>query len=194
MFFVLPVAHRSKHFRHVERVRHLGETRGPYVWELKPHQAIRGSLQWKTKLFLDVAVTRSRFWISHSSKKRAQPLQTGPCDGGSCLTPRSHRSDQGRITCVPLGCFSSFPRLLSSFKLFCLSSLSPSVCVFLCSFLSEDFTPVQHKAPPVPKPPKPVPPYNGFGSEEDSLGNCQGLLPKPVHKDFKKFMEKDRFG
>ncbi|XP_032422797.1 EF-hand domain-containing family member C2 isoform X1 [Xiphophorus hellerii] len=58
----------------------------------------------------------------------------------------------------------------------------------------EDFTPVQHKAPPAPKPPKPVPPYNGFGSEEDSLGNCQGLLPKPVHKDFKKFMEKDSSG
>ncbi|XP_063070082.1 EF-hand domain-containing family member C2 [Engraulis encrasicolus] len=58
----------------------------------------------------------------------------------------------------------------------------------------EDFTPVQYKAAPVPKPPRPVPPYNGFGSEEDSLCSCQGLLPKPPQKDFKKLMEKDRQG
>nr|XP_033472943.1 EF-hand domain-containing family member C2 [Epinephelus lanceolatus] len=58
----------------------------------------------------------------------------------------------------------------------------------------EDFTPVQYKAPPAPKPPRLVPPYNGFGSEEDSLSSCQGLLPKPPQKDFLKFMEKDRCG
>ncbi|XP_012693028.1 EF-hand domain-containing family member C2 isoform X2 [Clupea harengus] len=58
----------------------------------------------------------------------------------------------------------------------------------------EDFTPVQYKAPPAPKPARPVPPYNGFGSEEDSLCSCQGLLPKPPQKDFKKLMEKDRQG
>ncbi|KAM3861872.1 EF-hand domain-containing family member C2 [Diretmus argenteus] len=58
----------------------------------------------------------------------------------------------------------------------------------------EDFTPVQYKAPPAPKPPRPVPPYNGFGSEEDSLCSCQGLLPKPPQKDFRKLMEKDRHG
>ncbi|XP_038577317.1 EF-hand domain-containing family member C2 [Micropterus salmoides] len=58
----------------------------------------------------------------------------------------------------------------------------------------EDFTPVQYKAPPAPKPPRPVPPYNGFGSEEDSLSSCQGLLPKPPQKDFHKFMQKDRCG
>uniref|UniRef100_A0A8C4HZ87 EF-hand domain-containing family member C2 n=1 Tax=Dicentrarchus labrax TaxID=13489 RepID=A0A8C4HZ87_DICLA len=58
----------------------------------------------------------------------------------------------------------------------------------------EDFTPVQYKAPPTPKPLRPVPPYNGFGSEVDSLSSCQGLLPKPPQKDFRKFMEKDRCG
>ncbi|KAK5607935.1 EF-hand domain-containing member C2, partial [Crenichthys baileyi] len=58
----------------------------------------------------------------------------------------------------------------------------------------EDFTPVQCKVPPAPKPPNPVPPYNGFGSEEDSLSSCQGLFPKPPRKDFQKFMEKDRCG
>ncbi|XP_059198699.1 EF-hand domain-containing family member C2 [Centropristis striata] len=58
----------------------------------------------------------------------------------------------------------------------------------------EDFTPVKYKAPADPKPPRLVPPYNGFGSEEDSLSSCQGLLPKPPQKDFRKFMEKDRCG
>ncbi|GLD56572.1 EF-hand domain-containing family member C2 isoform X1 [Lates japonicus] len=58
----------------------------------------------------------------------------------------------------------------------------------------EDFTPMQYKAPVAPKPQRLVPPYNGFGSEEDSLSSCQGLLPKPPQKDFRKFMEKDRCG
>ncbi|XP_026151493.1 EF-hand domain-containing family member C2 isoform X2 [Mastacembelus armatus] len=58
----------------------------------------------------------------------------------------------------------------------------------------DDFTRVQYKAPAAPPPPRFVPPYNGFGSEEDSLSSCQGLLPKPPQKDFRKFMEKDRCG
>ncbi|KAM9709843.1 EF-hand domain-containing family member C2 [Menidia menidia] len=58
----------------------------------------------------------------------------------------------------------------------------------------DNFTPMQYKAPPTPKPPKLVPPYNGFGSEEDSLCSCRGLLLKPPQKDFHKFMEKDRCG
>ncbi|KAL2081357.1 hypothetical protein ACEWY4_023210 [Coilia grayii] len=58
----------------------------------------------------------------------------------------------------------------------------------------EDFTPVQYRAAPAPRPARQVPPYNGFGSEEDSLCSCQGLLPKPPQKDFKKLMEKDRQG
>ncbi|XP_041806902.1 EF-hand domain-containing family member C2 [Chelmon rostratus] len=58
----------------------------------------------------------------------------------------------------------------------------------------KNFTPVMYKAPPAPKPLRPVPPYNGFGSEEDSLSSCLGLLPKPPQKDFCKFMEKDRCG
>ncbi|XP_033979572.1 LOW QUALITY PROTEIN: EF-hand domain-containing family member C2 [Trematomus bernacchii] len=58
----------------------------------------------------------------------------------------------------------------------------------------EEFTPLQYKGPVAPKPPRLVPPYNGFGSEEDSLSSCQGLLPKPPQKDFRKFMDKDRCG
>ncbi|NP_001296746.1 EF-hand domain-containing family member C2 [Danio rerio] len=58
----------------------------------------------------------------------------------------------------------------------------------------EDFPSISYKASPPPKPAKQVPPYTGFGSEEDSLCSCQGLLPKPPQKDFKKLMEKDRQG
>lgn len=36
-----------------------------------------------------------------------------------------------------------------------------------------------------------IPPYNGFGSEDDSLGSCISLIPKPPRKDFKKLMSKD---
>ncbi|XP_065533163.1 EF-hand domain-containing family member C2 isoform X2 [Lathamus discolor] len=58
----------------------------------------------------------------------------------------------------------------------------------------EDFTPVPYKTPPPPKPEKTFPPYTGFGSEEDSLCSCMGLILKPPAKDFKKFLEKDRIG
>ncbi|XP_033003020.1 EF-hand domain-containing family member C2 [Lacerta agilis] len=58
----------------------------------------------------------------------------------------------------------------------------------------KDFTPIPYKAPPPPKVERKFPPYHGFGSEEDSLCSCSGLLPKPPQKDFKKFMEKDRKG
>ena len=36
-----------------------------------------------------------------------------------------------------------------------------------------------------------IPPYNGFGSEEDSLNSTKRLVPKPLRKDFKKFMNND---
>jgi len=45
-----------------------------------------------------------------------------------------------------------------------------------------------------PANPRVIPPYNGFGSEEDSLCSCMGLIPKPPQRDFIKFMEKDRSG
>ncbi|KAL4656835.1 EF-hand domain-containing family member C2 [Arapaima gigas] len=58
----------------------------------------------------------------------------------------------------------------------------------------EDFTRVQYQPSPAPRLARSVPPYNGFGSEEDSLCSCKGLLPKVPCKDFQKFMEKDRQG
>ncbi|KAM9032064.1 EF-hand domain-containing family member C2 [Sarcophilus harrisii] len=57
-----------------------------------------------------------------------------------------------------------------------------------------DFTPIPYKNPPLTKVERIFPPYHGYGSEEDSLCSCLGLMPKPPQKDFKKFMEKDSFG
>ncbi|XP_011689860.1 PREDICTED: EF-hand domain-containing family member C2-like isoform X2 [Wasmannia auropunctata] len=39
-----------------------------------------------------------------------------------------------------------------------------------------------------------IPPYNGFGSYEDSLGNCFTVMPKPPKADFVKFLYHDRQG
>nr|XP_055099423.1 EF-hand domain-containing family member C2-like [Symphalangus syndactylus] len=59
----------------------------------------------------------------------------------------------------------------------------------------ENFTSVSCKRPsPPPKIERKFPPYNGFGSEEDSLRNCIDLRPTPHRRNFKKFMEKDSYG
>lgn len=58
----------------------------------------------------------------------------------------------------------------------------------------QSFESINFKADPEPLPPREIPPYNGFGSEEDSLATCLSLRPKPTRRDFKKFMEKDRKG
>ena len=39
-----------------------------------------------------------------------------------------------------------------------------------------------------------IPPYNGFGSDEDSLTNCLSLLPRPPKRDFARFMTLDKAG
>ncbi|XP_075395441.1 EF-hand domain-containing family member C2 [Tenrec ecaudatus] len=58
----------------------------------------------------------------------------------------------------------------------------------------EDFTPIPCRPPPPPKIERKFPPYNGFGSEEDSLRSCIGLMATPHRKNFKKFVEKDSYG
>lgn len=37
-----------------------------------------------------------------------------------------------------------------------------------------------------------MPPYNGWGSYEDSEGNCLGIEPKTPKTDFKKFLNYDK--
>lgn len=40
---------------------------------------------------------------------------------------------------------------------------------------------------------QPIPPYNGFGSEEDSLGSVFSLMPKPPRKDLVKMFTVSAF-
>lgn len=37
-----------------------------------------------------------------------------------------------------------------------------------------------------------LPPWNGYGSYEDSAENCRTVEPKAPHRDFIKFLNKDR--
>jgi len=79
------------------------------------------------------------------------------------------------------------------------------VTIFCCGFIfvhdnnavcdAADFSPLERVAElKPPRQPRMIPPYNGFGSEEDSLGNCLSLIPKPPQRDFVKFMAHDRRG
>ncbi|XP_076963645.1 EF-hand domain-containing family member C2 [Callospermophilus lateralis] len=65
---------------------------------------------------------------------------------------------------------------------------------FKAKYGVENFTSISCKAPPLPKIERKFPPYTGFGSEEDSLRSCIGLVPTPHQRNFKKFMEEDSYG
>ncbi|XP_074657538.1 EF-hand domain-containing family member C2-like [Tubulanus polymorphus] len=58
----------------------------------------------------------------------------------------------------------------------------------------EEFKPIEYRRGGGTKVTKQTPPYNGFGSEEDSLCSTEGLIPKPPKRDFIKFMQMDRHG
>lgn len=60
--------------------------------------------------------------------------------------------------------------------------------------MADDFSTINYKKGSFTRTERQFPPYNGWGSEEDSLCSCMGLLPKPPKRDFIKFMEKDRHG
>mmetsp|Transcript_16710 Transcript_16710/g.52605 ORF Transcript_16710/g.52605 Transcript_16710/m.52605 type:complete len:431 (+) Transcript_16710:977-2269(+) len=56
----------------------------------------------------------------------------------------------------------------------------------------QDFRPVvvAEQYPPIPQ--SELPPYNGWGTEEDSRQNCLSLIPRAKEPDFHKFMAHDR--
>lgn len=37
-----------------------------------------------------------------------------------------------------------------------------------------------------------LPPWNGYGSYDDSAENCRTVEPKATHRDFMKFLHKDK--
>ncbi|XP_061099276.1 EF-hand domain-containing protein 1 isoform X1 [Conger conger] len=67
---------------------------------------------------------------------------------------------------------------------------------FTLNYYKENFRdmalkPIQVKAKPSPDIKREIPPYNGFGSLQDSLQNCKSLIPEPPKKDLLKMLEKD---
>lgn len=52
-----------------------------------------------------------------------------------------------------------------------------------------DMVPIQLKKPRPNIMYNPVPPYNGYGTEEDSLGSVYSLQPKPPKIDMKKMFK-----
>ncbi|KAM6323523.1 LOW QUALITY PROTEIN: EF-hand domain-containing protein 1-like [Aegotheles albertisi] len=63
---------------------------------------------------------------------------------------------------------------------------------FYCDkFGITDFQPVEIKKQPPEEIPQVIPPYNGFGTLEDSLQNCFSLCPKPPRKHVIKMLEND---
>jgi hypothetical protein len=54
-----------------------------------------------------------------------------------------------------------------------------------------DFTPVEVSGPAAEVPKRQLPPYNGFGSLEDSMQSCLSLIPQPPKKDFLRMLEND---
>ena len=61
------------------------------------------------------------------------------------------------------------------------------------NFITVRFEPIKIAQPPPPAKKRELPPYNGIGSDEDSLSSCLYLIPKPPRKDFDRFMDKDRW-
>ncbi len=55
----------------------------------------------------------------------------------------------------------------------------------------QDMNPIQIKKPKANLVYQPVPPYNGYGTPEDSLGSVFSLQPKPPRIDMKKMFKQD---
>lgn len=56
----------------------------------------------------------------------------------------------------------------------------------------EDLSAVEVKEPMTSLPRPALPPYNGYGTLEDSVQNCLSLVPKPPRRDMHKLMNKDK--
>ena len=59
-------------------------------------------------------------------------------------------------------------------------------------FSDEAMAPVDVKEAVPTRAGRTLPPYNGYGSLEDSAENCKHLLPKPPKKNFYKLINKGK--
>lgn len=62
---------------------------------------------------------------------------------------------------------------------------------YIYDHFGDEYVPLETEGPTPEPPPRVIPPYNGFGSEEDSIQNVCSLVPKPPKKDFQKLMQND---
>lgn len=66
-----------------------------------------------------------------------------------------------------------------------------------CDYCLDEFTPApkptEEERAVVPLHKRKLPPWNGFGTFEDSAQNCVTVEPKQIMRDFKKFLTLDRF-
>lgn len=87
-------------------------------------------------------------------------------------------------------------KIMQNFFVFLsLLDLHISLIIFSKKYGLDDFTPLTRprKADEIyEKIERYIPPYNGFGSYEDSLGNCFTVMPKPPKSDFIKFLYHDK--
>ena len=58
-------------------------------------------------------------------------------------------------------------------------------------FNIQDFTPIDIESPQSSLRQPELPPYNGYGTIEDSIQNCRSLIPQPPKKDFIRMLEND---
>ena len=77
-----------------------------------------------------------------------------------------------------------------SFLIFTVENLD---VVVIWVSLSATATPIHYKQTEAAKKEREIPPYNGWGSEEDSRANCLKLIAQAPKRDFIKFMKKDRW-
>jgi hypothetical protein len=68
--------------------------------------------------------------------------------------------------------------------------------IFFYHIDADDFTP--HERPKaddkvaIKQETRPLPPYNGYGTYQDSAANCRKIIPVRPPTDFNKFLSKDR--
>jgi len=56
----------------------------------------------------------------------------------------------------------------------------------------EELVPVDMREPESVLPKPALPPFNGYGTLQDSLQNCLSLVPKPPRRDMHRLMNKDK--
>lgn len=120
-------------------------------------------------------------------------------------------ADTAHLKCVTITWTTQQPRSLSYWRQLCslyhfhslpvidiqFHTASNKLFIFFTISTADDFTPHVHLKPDngvvIKQETHPLPPYNGYGTYEDSAANCRNIIPVPPHRDFNKLFSKDRY-